>query len=544
MAGAEEPVAADAPAAAVVKAEAPAAAAAAAPTDAMSAPAAPAGAPKDEPAAPAGAPKEEPAAPAGAPKEEPSAPAAASKEEPSAPAEAPKEEATMDVTGLAEAKEETMDVTGLATAAPPATVAVAAPADAAAPTGAAKEEASAPAAVAKAEAAPAAAATSTAAGTTAPAAAAVPAAAPAAAPAPIPADTPIPDGLDLPAMRTQVEYYFSDANLPRDKFLKSKVDETVDGYVPLAVLVTFKKLMALNATPAALAAAVTPSTALVLDDTRALVRRATPLPPPDKIPDWRTRSVYVRGWKPNTIEPTVETVREAFSPYGTVTSVRVRRWMADDKKRHFRGSVFVEFDADEAADRVLAEDNHTIQVAVADTLVDTTKMAAEAPPAASAAAPNAGSTATDAPAGPEMETITLTVMSIDAHAKKKAAERAERVEKMKARAEARKGAARGGAEGGTAAAVPARELTPGMVVRLTGLPAMATREDLKEAFETFGKVAWVDYNKGDAAGHLRFDTPGAAAAAAAATPAPTVVGAVPALSLLTGDPEVAYWTEL
>eukprot|EP00170_Pyropia_yezoensis_P002850 contig_12001_g2856 len=190
-------------------------------------------------------------------------------------------------------------------------------------------------------------------------------------------------------MRTQVEYYFSDANLPRDKFLKSKVDETVDGYVPLATLATFKKLMALNATPAALAAALTASTALVLDDSRALVRRATPLPPPDKLPDWRSRSIYARGWKPNTIEPTVEAVREVFAPYGNVTSVRVRRWLSEPgKTRHFRGSVFVEFDADEAADRVLAEDTHTIQVAVADTLVDTTKTdggAPPPPPAASAA---------------------------------------------------------------------------------------------------------------------------------------------------------------
>jgi len=54
----------------------------------------------------------------------------------------------------------------------------------------------------------------------------------------------------------------------------------------------------------------------------------------------------------------------------------------------------------------------------------------------------------------------------------------------------------------------------------------------------------VHYNKGDVAGDLWFGTPGAASTAAVASPGPAVAGATPALSLLTGDAEVAYWTEL
>jgi len=249
--------------------------------------------------------------------------------------------------------------------------------------------------------------------------------------------------------------------------------------VPLATLATFAMLVALGATPTALAAALMLSAALVLDGGRARVRRATPLPPPDKLPDWRARSMYVCGWTPNTVEPTIEAVRAVFSPYGTVTSVRVRRWSDEKKVKHFWGSVFVEFDADEAADRVLAEDAHTIDVAVADTLFDSTKTGVPPPPPAAsavAAAPDAGTTAA---VKAETKTIPLTTTSIDAHAKKKAEERTERIERVQARAAARR-------EGTTRATpgVSARELTPGMVLRLTGLPPMATREDLKEAFES------------------------------------------------------------
>lgn len=40
----------------------------------------------------------------------------------------------------------------------------------------------------------------------------------------------------------QVEYYFGDVNLPRDKFLQGKIKEDSDGWVPLEVMLKFKRL--------------------------------------------------------------------------------------------------------------------------------------------------------------------------------------------------------------------------------------------------------------------------------------------------------------
>lgn len=40
----------------------------------------------------------------------------------------------------------------------------------------------------------------------------------------------------------QIEFYFSDSNLPRDAFLLSAVEEAPDGYVSLALICTFKRM--------------------------------------------------------------------------------------------------------------------------------------------------------------------------------------------------------------------------------------------------------------------------------------------------------------
>ena len=52
----------------------------------------------------------------------------------------------------------------------------------------------------------------------------------------------------LDAVRKQIEYYFSDSNFRRDKFLKAKVGEDADGFVQLSVLSTFNRLKEMKAT--------------------------------------------------------------------------------------------------------------------------------------------------------------------------------------------------------------------------------------------------------------------------------------------------------
>lgn len=53
----------------------------------------------------------------------------------------------------------------------------------------------------------------------------------------LPTCPPHPPG---PAPAPQIEFYFSDSNLPRDKFLSERVAADAEGYVDIALLCIFQ----------------------------------------------------------------------------------------------------------------------------------------------------------------------------------------------------------------------------------------------------------------------------------------------------------------
>ena len=48
-------------------------------------------------------------------------------------------------------------------------------------------------------------------------------------------------------VRAQMEFYFSDSNLPRDKFLRETVEADPEGFVDISLLATFSRMRALLA---------------------------------------------------------------------------------------------------------------------------------------------------------------------------------------------------------------------------------------------------------------------------------------------------------
>ncbi|PWY73077.1 hypothetical protein BO94DRAFT_538958 [Aspergillus sclerotioniger CBS 115572] len=162
-------------------------------------------------------------------------------------------------------------------------------------------------------------------------------------------------------IRKQVEFYFSDSNLPMDKFLFSKVGGSANRAVPLDLLHSFKRMRRFQPFTAVVEA-LKSSEVLELTENDTCVRRKTPLPESvsqthdhsvakvfeDKA---MTRSVYAKGFGDE--EPTTQLDIEAFfAPYGPVNAIRLRRTY--DKT--FKGSVFVEFESEEKQKAFLALD--------------------------------------------------------------------------------------------------------------------------------------------------------------------------------------------
>jgi lupus La protein len=93
----------------------------------------------------------------------------------------------------------------------------------------------------------------------------------------------------LPAIRSQVEFYFSVSNLPRDKFLQKVIAEDVDHMVPLSTLLTFNKLKVLTTDLPVLQEAIRGSLVLRLsDDGKKVARRELIAKEDEIIADKRT----------------------------------------------------------------------------------------------------------------------------------------------------------------------------------------------------------------------------------------------------------------
>lgn len=89
---------------------------------------------------------------------------------------------------------------------------------------------------------------------------------------------------------------------------------------------------------------------------------------------------------------------------------------------------------------------------------------------------------------------------------------------------------------------------PGAVLHLKGLNDQGTRENLKELFDTYAKIKWADYNKGEPEAFLRFVEAGKAKEAlekalAANNGEITLKGAKLEARVLEGEEEEKFWKD-
>ncbi|KAK7200189.1 la RNA binding protein [Novymonas esmeraldas] len=153
-------------------------------------------------------------------------------------------------------------------------------------------------------------------------------------------------------IRRQVEFYFSDVNIAKDVFLKSKMAEDPEGFVALEVLLTFNRLNSLTKDPKVLADALSGSDTLVMHTEGQSVRRKAALPESIQT-DGQT--VYV---KPVPASATLEELQTFFSAHGTVLAVWRRYFQGGSKdapvESRTKPSVFVVFSNKEDAEKFAA----------------------------------------------------------------------------------------------------------------------------------------------------------------------------------------------
>jgi La-related protein 7 len=117
----------------------------------------------------------------------------------------------------------------------------------------------------------------------------------------------------------QVEFYFSDANLPTDNYLMKFVKKDPEGFVPIPVVASFRKIKNLVKNHGVVAAALRNSTQLVVTEDGKKVRRAQPLPEVD-LEEVQSRTVVAENLP---VDHSVESMEQLFGKVGTVKMVRI-----------------------------------------------------------------------------------------------------------------------------------------------------------------------------------------------------------------------------
>ncbi|XP_059669012.1 la-related protein 6A [Cornus florida] len=157
----------------------------------------------------------------------------------------------------------------------------------------------------------------------------------------------------------QVEYYFSDENLPTDNFLMKYVTKDKEGFVPVAVICSFRKMKKISLDRSLMVAAIRESSLLVVSSDGKRVRRLNPLPSTE-VRDPKLCTVLVENLPE---DHSTENIQRIFGEAGNIKSICIHdpHDVGERKKRTIAEKLLlgklhalVEYETVEAAEKSVA----------------------------------------------------------------------------------------------------------------------------------------------------------------------------------------------
>lgn len=159
----------------------------------------------------------------------------------------------------------------------------------------------------------------------------------------------------------QIEYYFGECNLNRDKFLRGKINDNPDGWVPISVLLTFNRLKALSEDSKVIAESLEKATSglVQISEDKEKFRRHPDNPLPEfnegRRKELSRRTAYAKGLP---LDSKMDTLVEYFnSNFQKVENVVMRKYYDSKSKVYkFKGSVFILFEKREQAEEFVKKE--------------------------------------------------------------------------------------------------------------------------------------------------------------------------------------------
>ncbi|KAG8184909.1 hypothetical protein JTE90_017764 [Oedothorax gibbosus] len=310
----------------------------------------------------------------------------------------------------------------------------------------------------------------------------------------------------------QVEYYFGNFNLSKDKFLREQI-KLDDGWVPMDTMILFKRLKSLSEDYKVICGALkkSPNQLMEVDEECTKIRRSVEKPLPDASKEVQEeRTLYVKGFKKTS---TLDELLEFFKEYKAEHITMRRRKLQKDTP--FKGSCFVLFETKEDADKFLA--NKGLKYENTELLKETRK--------------------------DYIKRKDVFFENLKAERQKKEAEKGNKESKdgdEEASTEKNKD---------TETKDSSLSFIPGCLIKIVGLGNTCLREDIKEVFEKYGPVVYVDYSKGQPEAVVRFETGIAATVMEQISEEDgekkiEICSAKVTLSLIEGDADEQYWKDI
>lgn len=307
----------------------------------------------------------------------------------------------------------------------------------------------------------------------------------------------------------QMEYYFGNHNLLRDKFLKEKIKED-DGWISIETMLNCHRLKKMTSDPIVVKDSIKDSELIEVNEAGDKVRRNTAMPLPEETKEYKeqlaARTVYAKGFKPNS---TLDDIMSFFENYGNIENVYMRR---DFYKNTFKGSVFTTFKNKEEAQKFIDESDTKFN---------------------------------DQP-------LELKLFKDDYFKKKQEERKKKPVKENKEKPANDSNSTSEPKEGEikeTDEERAKRQMTQNAILHFKGLNPETTVTEMKDFFNEFGEVGYVDFEKGDTEGYLRMKEPNSAGPTLeklkAANDGKIVVNdSELEMRIVEGDEELQYWTKM